>query len=407
MKTNNYTLFATAVLLFFAQCKNEGTKTQETKAASPATTSATPSVSQPKPEVYLYATVYDAMQLREAPNKTATVVDKLLLGQILEGQNEQSAEKTEAMLGGVTWNEPFYRAAKVGDATKSGWVFGGGIQPIYIGSKAEQPDLARLNKFAELLRTLKTTKLESGKAAWDYVRANFTDVKGATADAALVMLERFIRRIEAEGNFYTLTEKVKWSEADYNAVWESKYDMTKKPLDQRFDAAGYTYAAGEGMIYPVQDKRKLQAFFTDKCSPSMKKYLEMEVFSQVSPETTDAHLIISQQDLADRCAAWQKFNLEYPYFVYGDETRESARWMHLVMVNVPEVNATMFDPNTGAPTPETLKAWEHILQKYAELPLGRDIKSLSELVKSEGNKKTAKVEAWLEAFTQKMQGKSS
>lgn len=379
-------------------CASESTKSAETKPQTNTNPTA-PAPAPVKPETYLYTTVYDAMLLRAEADQKAAVIEKLALGTLLEGNNEKSAQKVEATLGGVTWTEPFYSVSQVGGAAKSGWIFGGGIQTIYAGPKAGAPDLVRLTRFAELLKTLKVNNLESGKVAWDYVRANFSDAQGATADAALVMLERFGRRLVAEGNFYSSLEKINWSEADFSAIWEGKYDMSKKPLDQKFDAAGLCYFTGEGMVYPIWDMRKLQSFFGSKCTPAMKTFLDMEVHAQLKPETTDAHLIITPEELADRCAAWQKFNQAHPYFVYADQTKESARWTHLMLVN----NRDVFDADNGSLLPEGKKAWDYILQKYTDQPLGQDIKALRDLVAAEGNKKTPKVEAWMEAFATRME----
>lgn len=392
MRKINLLLFIPIIGAMLSSCKSEPAKT----ASEPSAPAATSATSNAKPDYYLFTTMYDAMQLRATPDLKAAVAGKLSMGELLEGSGEKSSNRAEATLGKVMWIEPFYKVNQVSSGA-SGWIFGGGVQTVYAGSKASAPDVKRLGAFTSYLKTLPVTKLESGKKAWEFVRANLADVKGSLADATMVVLERFLRRMDAEGEFYNILEKQTWTDQDYTDMWENKYDMSKNALARDFDAAGFCYATGEGMVFPIIDKRKFQAFFGANLTPAMQQYLTLDLKSQLSPEMSDAHVILEPQELLTRAIAWEKFNTENPYFILGEETQESERWMRITLING-EPGIQMYDYDSGMRTEDSKKLATDIIQKYPDTKLAKEVKELNELLNAEGGKKTPKVEQWVDAF---------
>lgn len=376
--------FAFLMAFTFAACGSggqpEGGSTTATEASQPASQ---------QPEVYLYGTFYDAVLLRETPDLKGKVVTRLPMGSFLEGSGERSKEKTEATLGGITWLEPFLKATYLTPDQQTGWIHGATVETVYVGPRADSPNLGDLTKFGSHLAQLDVKLMGSGEKAWAYVRQHHATAKGPLADAIYMMLERYLSRIEGEANLYTLTESMEWSDQDYEKVYKNNYDMTQSAPLKAIDAAGFRLATAEGMIFPVTDRKKLLDFFGKNVTPGMKQYLEQSWLELAQPSMSDAHIAIELEELADRGIFWENFNAAYPYFARRDETIEHESWVRLVMIN-----GLVFDEETKAPYAEYSKAWAYIMRKYPDTKLGKAVAEFTQLLVAEGNKRTPKVEAY-------------
>lgn len=373
-----------AVVLHFA-CK------QDNKQSANAGTQ--PASEPVKPELVLYVTTVDKLNLRDQPNKNGQVVVQLAEGVFAEGTGEISEHKEEVMLRGITFMEPYIKVTTTTADPKTGWAFGGALQRVYAGTKANAPDLDKLTQLTTFLKTLDTQKLDSGKKAWDYVAANFSSATGSLADASFLLLEQFLFRMEREGEYYKMTEKITWKPGDYEAIDARKFDMGKNPVTQSLAENGFELAQGEGMVFPVVDWNKLQAFFGTKVTPVMKTYLDQEVLESNRQAWDDGGIIIQIEELADRAAFWEKFNRENPYFVLHEQTLESERWMRLVLVNGAD-NTPVYDYENQEITEEYKKVWTYIQQKHAGTVLAKTTKEIADLCAAEGWKRTKKVEEW-------------
>jgi hypothetical protein len=382
---------ALCATIFFA-CKNESKPAANTPAADAATTPPPPA---PKPEVYLYAVEVDKLNLREQPNKSAKVVAQFAEGEFVEGTGEISANKEEVSLRGIPYNEPYIKVNSTTPERQTGWAYGGALNLVYAGARASSPDLGKLSQLASFLKTLNTKKLESGKKAWDYARQHFTAANGALADAGCVLLGDFIFRMEAEGEFYGLTEKIQWAQEDYDAVSDDKFDMNKYPLTKSLAENGFRLAAAEGSIFPIADQSKLAEFFGNKVTAPMRQYLEQEAIEQKNSSVDDGGIIIPLEQMAERAIFWERFNQQNPHFLRAAETREAERWMRLSLL-VGENNTPAFDYETNAISEDFKKVWAEILQKYPGSKLAAVVKEISDLCAAEGGKRTQKVEDFLE-----------
>ncbi len=380
-----------AIAVSFFSCQSEG---------KPPAASAAPQPAAPaKPEVHLYATTVDKLNLREEPHKNGKVVAQLPEGAFVEGTGEVSANKEEANLRGVNYLEPYIKVTAATPEKPAGWAFGGALKPVYSGARSSAPDLAALGQFTAFLKTLDAKKMDSGKKAWDYVQSNFASASGPLADAAFVLLEAFLFRMEGEGDFYKMTEQINWGETDYEAVSNNTFDPNKYPVTKSLAANGFDLSTGEGMVFPVVDWNKLRDFFSPKVTPATKAYLEQETIENNEQAWDDGGIIISLEKLADRAAFWEKFNRDYPYFILHEQTRESERWTRLVLVNGAD-NTPVYDPETLAINEASRKAWDYIQQKYPGTELARVSKEIADLCAAEGWKRTKKVEDWQTKFAE-------
>lgn len=353
-----------------------------------------------KPEVYLFATTVDKLNLRDQPNKDGKVISQFAEGEFVEGNGAVSDNKEEAQLRGITYVEPYFNVTSTTPDQHTGWAYGGALQRVYAGSKANSPDLGKLTQFTTFLKTLDAKKLESGKKAWDYVKANFADAKGSLADAAFVLLEQYLFRMEREGEFYTITEKMEWKEQDYKDLFENKFDMNRYPMTKSLAENGFQLATGEGMVFPVVDWNMLSAFFSGKVTAPMASYLKEETVENNLTMYDDGGIIVPLTVIADRAAFWEKFNKDYPYFVRKEETSESERWMRLIMVNGSD-NTPTSDYESMMITEDFKKAWAYIAEKYPGTQLAAVTKELADLCASEGWKRTKKVEDWQMKYVEK------
>jgi hypothetical protein len=268
---------------------------------------------------------------------------------------------------------------------------------VYTGSRSIAPDLGKLTQFSAFLKTLNVKKLDSGKKAWDYVSQNLGNAQGTLADAVYIMLEHFLFRMEAEGNFYEQTEKIKWQDSDYDAIQEEKFDMQKYPLTQQMAENGFRLEVGEGMIFPVVDWAKFGTFFAGNMTPPMKNYLEQNIAEQRDQIWSDGGIIIPLEAVADRAAWWEKFNKANPYFVRIEESLNSQESL-LFMLICGADNTPVFAGENESVSEDFVKVWGYIQQKYAGTELGRSTKEMADLVAAAGGKRTKPVEALMERY---------
>lgn len=389
------TLALLAIAVLFFSCKQDA----KSPAAAPSPTTETSATAVPKPDVYWYATTVDRLNLRDQPNKAGKVLAQFAEGEIIEGTGQASANKEEAILRGISWTEPYFEIKHLTAGQPTGWAYGGALQPIYTGDRANSPDIFKLGQLNAHLKTLNTKQLESGKKAWDFVRTHFTASTGSTADAAFILLEKFLSRMEHEGEFYKLTETQEWKDLDFETISKRTFDASKHPVTKSLVENGFMIEQGEGMVFPIVDWNKLKDFFAPKATPGMKAYIEQGAADRNTPPWSDGGIIISLEDLADRGAWWEKFNRENPYFPLHSETAESERWPRLILVSGSD-NTPLYDSESQVITEETKKAWAYIQQKYPGTKLAAAAKEIADLCAAEGWKRTKKVEEFQMKFVE-------
>lgn len=386
------TLFALATLFF--SCKQDA-KQAAAPPVAPETATTTPTAAQP--ESYLYVATVDKLNLRDQPNKAGKVLAQFAEGEIMEGTGKVSANKEEATLRGISWTEPYFEIKSPTAGQPNGWAYSGALQPIYAGQRTGSPDISKLGQLNAHLKTLNTKQLESGKKAWDFVKTNFASTTGSTADAAFILLEKFLSRMEHEGEYYKLTEEFKWADSDYEAISNETFDTNKYPHTKKIAQNGFRLETGEGMIFPIVDIAKLAEFFASKATPPMKAYIEQELQEQKDQAWSDGGIIISLEKLADRGAWWERFNRENTYFPLHSQTIESERWPRLVLVNGSD-NSPIYDAENQLITEEFKKAWAYIQQKYPGTQLAASTKQMADLCAAEGWKRTKTVEDFQAKF---------
>lgn len=378
-------------------CKSDANKTTGAEAAvPPAETAPPPSL---KPEVYLYVVTVDNLLLRDQPTQTGSkVITKFKLGDFVQGSGENSDKREEANIRGIPIKAPFIKVTSTTPEEHSGWAFGGALQPVYAGPRATSPDLGRLTQLSTFLKGLDLKEMESGGKAWAYVRSNFGNAKGTLADAAFILLENFLHRLEVENEyFYGMLEKVSWTDEDQTAVYSGNFDTGKYPQTQRVAQNGFRLQAAEGSIFAAEDWRELEKFFAPLVTPPMKSYLGQVRAEQDEAAFDDGGIVITLEKLTDRAVFWEKFNRDHRYFVLSDETRLSQDWTLEALMNGAN-NTPVFDYENGLLSEDFKKAWDYAQRQYPDTEVGKSAKMMGALIAADGNKKSKRVEEYQASF---------
>lgn len=380
--------------LLIQACQSEAGKPEKRTATEPLK----PSTSAVRPELFLYAVSVDNLRLREEPNLAAAVKGQLKEGEIVEGNGESSSNQDEVDLRGISIKAPYYRLS----APTNGWAFGGALIQLYAGTRAGAPDRQTLAALSGFLSGLNVKSLESGRKAWTYVEQHFSNASGPLADAAFILLEQFFRRMEREGSFYTITEKINWTDQDINAIYEGKFDPNSKAVTKSLAGNGFRIVTAEGSVFPIVDCRKFEAFFAPKTTPGMTDYIRQRTAEQNNPMFDDGGIIITLEEVADQAAFWEKFNRANPWFPLREETRHSEGWMRLVLTNGSD-NTPSFSYETDEIDGEFKNVWAYIQQKYPGTELAKTVKQMADLCAAENWKRTKKVEEYQMEVARKFQ----
>jgi hypothetical protein len=372
-----------AYALFAAACGSDSTAPKTTE-APPASA---PEIAHSVPdaaEARLYAiAVNDLLLRREPTQQSKDVITKFKQGDLVTGTGEISPKKETATIRGIERSAPFVKVVSTTPAQHTGWAFGAGLLPLYAGPRSGSPELGKLQQLTSFIAALPTKQLDSGKKAWDYVRANFAAANGALADAASIVLADFLHRMETEGEYYTVTEKLNWTDADHIAVANGTFNMQKFPQTQQLAASGFRLETAEGMVFPVADWTALEAFFQSRTTEPMKRFIHQRVVEQRNAAMSDGGVVIPWNDIADRAAFWEQFVRQNPNFPLIDEAKESMHWYRFTLTNGGDnTPIASFEDNTILD--EIKSVWAYVLEKYPGTELARTVQQVNDMAKASG-----------------------
>ncbi len=393
MKTFLKWLPAAAALAFFS-CKNEAPKPAAPTAEALKTEGAKPVFE--KPEAIFYVVALDKFRLRETPDPKGKELLLMPKGAKLEATGRLGDQKFDIELNGIPQGpEPFVEGASGG---KTGWAYRPGLLKVFSGKKADAPDEAFWALAAEIGK-LPAGQLESGRKALDLARKSATK----SGDAAFLLVEKTLRDLmfspKVSGIFET--PKVKDAlEKEGEAVWKDAFDHSKLPETKAAAEAGFRVETTEGMFFPAIDYLNLQKIFAGKLSPAMQKFVELTTVDAHENAISDGGLVIEIAEYAERAVKWSDFEAQNPNFVSIEDVRRDAHWRASDLM-FGQNNTPAFDYETLAISPEFKAAWDIVFKKAPASELAKTIKTFSDLVASEGGKKTKKVEDWMADFHKK------
>ncbi|MDX2247977.1 MAG: hypothetical protein SF052_14425 [Bacteroidia bacterium] len=374
-------IFALLFVLGSPACRQADTAEAETQTTeSPATDDLAG-----RPVMTLFAVKVDKLRLRKEPGQTTEVVAYVNEGDFVTGMGEVSNFRDTMELRGIYYQEPYYKVITNQTQPATGYIFGGGLLPVYVGPAEKSPDLGRLTKFTAHLKSLPAADLASGEKAWTYVQEKLRDADPALADATYILLQNFMTKMEMDGLFYSLTEQIQWKDEDYEAVYREKYDMNANPITASLAKNGFSLATAEGMIFPVVNRQKLADFFLNKVSPSLKEYIQLDLEDFHKPSMSDGGLVIPLEEYATRAIAWEKFETAYPRFVMSSIVHEHAKWMGITLLGGVD-NTPSYDYETEEVREDFEKAWAMILAKHPETRIAVQIREMQAIIAQSGGK---------------------
>lgn len=350
-------------------------------------------VTSGKASIALYRVTVDNLRLRAEPNQSSSVLAQLREGAFVQGPGKASDNTEEVELRGVMYNMPYY-LVQAPDA-REGWVYGGALTCVYWGPAAGVPDTGSLNDFALFLESLPEKDPESAGKAWAHVSERYPKAESAIADAVFILLDQFLRDIEREGELYKITERIPFSEKDVQAIYDGSFNAGKFPAAARLAANGFRLVASEGMVFPVVDWRKFQAFFAGKATEPVRQFIDQRTSEQNEPIYDDGGIVVPMEKVADQAVFWEKFNRDNPNFPLAEETRESERWLRLVLLGGTD-NTPAFDYETGRPTPDFVRMWNYLQEKYRGTEALRQVEQLKAVLQEDGGTKGEKVQAFFD-----------
>ncbi|MEZ4829069.1 MAG: hypothetical protein R3C61_22700 [Bacteroidia bacterium] len=372
--------------------KNEENSGEETNLSSEASE---PSFAAHEPEMTIFYVRVDKLRLRKEAGQTAETITAVPEGSFVTGTGEVSSFRDTIELRGMYYREPYYKVVTSDPEPQTGFMFGGGLQPVYAGPAAGSPDMAKITELSKFLLSLPPSELTSGAKAWEFVRKNFPKESPAVSDAAYILFSSFMRQMEVEGMFYSLVDQIEWKETDYEAIYLGKYDMSQNPITTSLSQNGFTLATTEGSIFPVVDQKALSDFFRNMVSPAMKEYIQLDLAEFQQPAMDDAGIIIPLEEYANRSVAWEKFNSANPHFLLGSYTREHGHWMSLTLLSGVD-NTPVADYETEKVSEDFEKVWEYILQKYPETQLAGHIRNLQQIIQKAGGLYNSEARAYVD-----------
>ncbi len=361
-------LFTTLVfaLMAISSCKKEPAKPVPQQADTPAVV---------EKKVEWFVVRVGSLRLRSEPNQESDVVTHADEGAILAGTGKVTAEKDTAELRGMVYTEPYYQVTTTNGTPAEGWVFGGGILRIYEGPEALHPDLDKISRLTDFLKKLKPAELSSGGKAWNFVKQEINPADPATADAVYTLLDDFFAKMEVQGEFYTLTEGIKWENSDYQKVNEGKYAMKDNPVTRSLMENGFALATAEGSIFPVPDIESSWGYFSDKVSPAMNTYLRLTLENFRNPDADDGGLVIPLADVADRAIGWERLLKENPHFFLREEAEGHKNWYAFTLL-MGMNNTPATTDEAGILGTEFLQAWKAVLAKYPDSELAQRVRTM-------------------------------
>jgi len=369
---------AALAILFFA-CKSDTPKTvSDTRSAA-------------KPELFLYAANVDNLRLRDKPEQSSGVIGQVKEGTMLEGAGNESTNQEEIELRGIPYRAPYYQVTALSGEKPSGWAFGGALTCVYAGPRKNSPDATRIGALAEYLKALDPKDLASGGKAWAFVETELADASRPLADATFVLLERFLRRMEVEGEYYKMTEKVPFTEADGRDIYTDRFNHDKYPATALLAANGFRLVFGDGAIFPVVNWSRFQDYFGPRVTQPMQMFINQRTAEQNVPMSDDGGLLIPLENVADVAVFWEKFNRNNPYFPLGDRCRESERWLRTLLICGSD-NTPVFASETQTAGQNFRSAWEYVQQKHPDAGLAKLVKQMTDLCAADGWVRSQKVQ---------------
>jgi hypothetical protein len=194
-----------------------------------------------------------------------------------------------------------------------------------------------LNDYFNFISKLDTNEVNSIGEALRKFKYLFANENTTNCDSAYFIFHALYAQIDTK-----LNEKLMQDTLDYYALFEISTDTTNPIIIQK-EVSAYALQLkknafeltpdGEGGILIEQNRDTVNAFFYDKVSNNLKKFL-----AQVNKEINeglgaDGGLFIDPDVFAERILFWENFLIKYPNFYYSKEIESQQRTYLHILIN--------------------------------------------------------------------------
>ena len=151
---------------------------------------------------------------------------------------------------------------------------------------------------------------------------------------------------------------------------------------------------GEGVIDFEVSAARLLAWLGRFTTPAMQDFLRMQALQQSAPVASDAALLITADQLAERMRDAELYLAKYP----SSAAHPHVLWLYrvyLAMYLAGIDNSPVFDLATGRLLLEMRKSYERYAAAHAQTESGRAVTEYLRLLKASGYRRNGKVDDYL------------
>lgn len=336
------------------------------------------------PEALESATVVGlTVSVRQAPDTGSDRVGTLDFPQEVQRLEKSPLPET---IGG---REAHWYRVRSGDL--EGWCFG-----AFLATDEDLPK-ALEDRIEDLLPTDKSTTVAKSVSTLKNILA----LNGSTelADEGLLRVQKLQETLlpGLESEMQPLTEKLYSHSIEDLRNPETLPEGEIRTLMERYRDMGYSVYMAEGMYYLDPSPRFLLGNFKADISDELYDYLTYRSEEVDRHTYSDAAVIITWDELADRMVSWEKFMDTYPDSAFFEEAR-SMYDMYRFSFFIGTSNTPAYTYPTEILDPELLAAYENYLARYPDSALTPVLEDLLALLEQEGYQKTEKIQAFLDPY---------
>lgn len=190
-----------------------------------------------------------------------------------------------------------------------------------------------------------------------------------------------------------------WERSDYedlNSLVITSIPASPKAIafEEYVKSKGFTIASSEGSIYVQIDPVKVSTRFRRFLSREFKRLLDELSIEIREPETEDASILVSKNELLRRALSWEHFIKNYPGETAKEHAKSSHSWLMYLLMNGSE-NSLNYDFATKLYLDDHLEFFREIGLNYPSTDTGKRIISFMKLLAKNEYRRTKEIEVFL------------
>jgi len=221
-----------------------------------------------------------------------------------------------------------------------------------------------LENYAEFLSQLDSTDMNSTTTATNKYTELFGQQSNALCDSAFLEFDTFYSRLERGLNENHYKDTTNYDAFVYT---EPGTQIPQKLINYRknLQKNGFDINSEEGMTYIMQDRNFIAKYFYPYLSQTMKKYQVKLNIENAEGFVSDASIIISPQNIAERIIWYEKFIYENPTFIFIEKCRMTLKtYQTILFTGIDNTPVFSYDsPNKLSDYYH--EVYEYLLSKYS------------------------------------------